>query len=139
MVGASTTISAGSASDSLSREALPNPLSGFAQLLAQDQIERFRDGAIGPAERRAAMLRGNAMAEQIARTNALLRHCRVGRMVDRRSTAEKIAQVMLRETRRKGCCTQRDLQDAGFSAAEIERHASAARAIARGLYERVDG
>lgn len=105
-------------------------------LIAQDQIERFRDGAIGPQERNAAMRAGAEMARRISETNETLRRCRIGRMVDRRSTAEKIAQEMLRCVRVKGDCTERDLLAAGFSQAEIAGHGSAAHAIARGIYVR---
>lgn len=108
-------------------------------LIALDQIERFRDGAIGPQERHAAMRAGAALAQRIHQTNETLRRCRVGRMVDRRSTAEKIAQEMLRCVRIKGDCTERDLRDAGFTRGDLEQHGSSAHAIARGLYVRQDG
>lgn len=89
-------------------------------------LEQFRDGPIHPQERRAAL-----RFEQRQREDREQRQgCRIGRVVDRRSTAERMAEVMARQYRRKGRCMRQDLAEAGFTPQDIDAHQMLARSIA---------
>lgn len=47
-------------------------------------------------------------------------------------TARELARLLIDRTAATGCCTDQDIEAAGFTAAEIIHHMPAARAIARG-------
>jgi len=98
------------------------------------QLERFKDGALGEHERQRAQQLGRALALRIERENFELRRCRIGRVVDRLSPAERLARAMVGLVRSKGECLEIDLLDLDFTPAELRAHGNAARAIARRIY-----